>query len=488
MTTTRSVSPPAACAYAELLPAELSTAREAHGGYPHGLRWTERHLQCVWADPALRPCPLFTETAELVEVQDHGRWNLEAGPDFFDAVLLVGPERRRLAGDIEVHVRPSDWTQHRHGGDPRYARVIAHVTYYPGELPPAVLPGHVLRIALRDPLLARPAFSFDDIDLSAYPHAVIPPTPRPCAAALGDDPARWRALLSAAGLHRMEVKRQRLAARLEQTRHAPQALYGEIMAALGYKQNTSAFRRLAQALPLADWPREEPPLTHYARLLGVAGLLPPPAAGADEETCRLLRELWDLWWRHPAPLPDPPIEWHLNAMRPANHPARRLAAAAALCGGPGAIETLWQEIPFEPPAAWYATVRRRLQQRASLDFWRGRVTLTSARGDADTALLGADRAAAIVTNVLVPWLALASPLPEGLLLALPPETVSAPMRATAAHLFGRDHNAALYSGSGLLQQGLLQLFADFCLNARDGCDNCCLAERLKGADRPSPVT
>ena len=52
------------------------------------------------------------------------------------------------------------------------------------------------------------------------------------------------------------------------------------------------------------------------------------------------------------------------------------------------------------------------------------------------------------------------------------------MRLTALHLFGRDHNPALYSDSGLLQQGLLQVYLDFCLNARPGCDACALCQAL----------
>jgi hypothetical protein len=52
------------------------------------------------------------------------------------------------------------------------------------------------------------------------------------------------------------------------------------------------------------------------------------------------------------------------------------------------------------------------------------------------------------------------------------------MRETANALFSRDHNPALYAGNGLLQQGLLQIHHDFCLNARAGCANCALAQAL----------
>ena len=69
-------------------------------------------------------------------------------------------------------------------------------------------------------------------------------------------------------------------------------------------------------------------------------------------------------------------------------------------------------------------------------------------------------------------------MPQGVLDRLPPEDLAAPMRLAALHLFGRDHNPALYADSGLLQQGLLQIHLDFCLNAKPGCDACALCTAL----------
>ena len=97
--------------------------------------FTERHLQCVWADDRLRPPNLATAAGERIEVEHPGEWNTGPGPDFLKAALRVGPDMRRITGDVEIHIRPADWQRHRHAEDPRYRRVCAHVTYYPGTLP-----------------------------------------------------------------------------------------------------------------------------------------------------------------------------------------------------------------------------------------------------------------------------------------------------------------------------------------------------------------
>jgi hypothetical protein len=117
------------------------------------------HLGGVWFDPALRPPALKTERGEEVVVEDPGLWNLEAGPDFLGAALRIGPGRRRITGDVEIHIHPSDWAAHRHRTDPRYAGVRVHVTYYPGRAAAGSLPAGALQLALKDALAANPMFS-----------------------------------------------------------------------------------------------------------------------------------------------------------------------------------------------------------------------------------------------------------------------------------------------------------------------------------------
>jgi hypothetical protein len=70
-----------------------------------------------------------------------------------------------------------------------------------------------------------------------------------------------------------------------------------------------------------------------------------------------------------------------------------------------------------------------------------------------------------------------SPATLDLLHHLPPEDDNRFIRHTAHSLFGHDHNPALYR-TGLRQQGLLQLFHDFCLNSRECCGACTLPRAL----------
>lgn len=468
---------PEAGAYGRLLGRPLAF-RESPAAYAAAFHWSERHLQCLWADSRLRPAELPLEGGGAVRILDPGEWNLEAGPDFRHAALRVEPEGREVTGDVEIHIRPSDWDSHGHARDPAYAGVVAHVTWEPGPRP-RTLPAGVLRLSLAGAMKARPEISLDDLDLKAYPHAVLPATPRPCQTVLAADPATAAALLTAAGQYRLREKACRLAARLAETGDADQVLYEEVMAALGYKHNQAPFRLLSRLLPVGALTALDR-VAALAAFLGYGRLLPDPSAASDAAGARLLRSLWDSWWRLGGLPPEAPaVGWTLSGIRPQNAPVRRLAAAAALFAGIGNFVQDFRQLAGSD-AAWFAHLAAALRTRTDWPYWKTHLGFASRSDPSHPAeLLGDSRIAAVIINVLLPLALDEALLRLSSVRSLPPEDLSAPMRETAHLLFGRDHNPALYAGNGLYQQGLLQIHQDFCLTTRSDCARCALAAALR---------
>jgi len=470
--------------YARILAAPLSAVLEPGTPYRSGFHWTERHLQCLWYDERYRPPSFPLPGGETATVLEPGEWNLEAGPDFLNATLLIHPGARRIRGDVEVHVRPSDWDAHRHSADPAYANVIAHVTWFEGPASGS-LPAGAIPLSLVAAVTARPDLSLDDIDIKAYPHAALPETPRPCEILMRNQPERVRALLVSAGQYRLRVKAERLRARLEQSGDRTQVVYEEIMAALGYKHNQAPFRAVARLLPVAalSAPRE----SAFARLLGTARLLPQPDVAPDEEGRRVIRRLWDLWWRQEGPVLPDSISWRHHNVRPQNAPVRRLAAAAGLFSGITTVLHDLDRLPREEGARWFAQATGQMAARAQWTFWDQRLTFASVpTPEYPVALLGASRASALLANIVLPLYAAEGTLPPDLLEHMPSEDLSSSMRLAALYLLGRDHNPALYADNGLLQQGLLQIHHDFCLMARPGCEACALCAVLRNLSSESP--
>lgn len=465
--------------YTSILPTQAFLAlKETPETVGSRYQWTERHLQCTWFDERYRPAALTALSGEPITLTNAGHWNLEAGPDFLDTVLWVGDPPRRICGDTEVHVHPREWKEHAHSGDPRYANVVLHVTYYRGDA--ADLPTGCFQLSLCAPLAAQPTFSFSDLDLSAYPHAALPCTPRPCQKALNNlDPEECGALLESAGMHRIQMKAARLAARLSVGVSREQLFYEEVMTALGYKKNRTPFRSLAQALPFASWGPQTDAKTLYAHLLGLAGLLPTQNHAVDPPARPFIRQLWDHWWR--TGTENLSLDWHLSGSRPTNHPHRRLAAAAALFSGTPTLLSQIDALSRERPKNWISQLTRAFARRATMPFWEKRLSLTGAATTQKTALLGKRRIAAIISNVVIPLdIAERDPKPQTPLV-LPLEHDNSQIRATAARLLGRDMNPAFYA-TGLRQQGLIQICQDFCLNTRSDCQDCTFAKSIRAGN------
>ena len=94
----------------------------------------ELELQRRWATAP--PDRLRDDAGREWRVLFAGTWNHGPGPDFRDALLLPawGPA---LRGDVEIHRRPDGWRAHGHDVDPAYGRVLFQLCgQLDGEEPP----------------------------------------------------------------------------------------------------------------------------------------------------------------------------------------------------------------------------------------------------------------------------------------------------------------------------------------------------------------
>jgi len=465
----------------------------------------ERLVQSIWFDQYLRTDALRTQDGRSLEVLSPGWWNVEPGPDFLAAELRFGGGEV-VRADVEVHVAAEDWYRHGHDTDPAYAGVGLHVVLDEAR-------GHVFvshrEGARRIPQLVVSRFLSEelaDIAEVASPASRTSDSagPGPCREAWRGAGEEWMGrFLDAAGDERILRKAEVFAGELEQ-RTPDDALFEGVMDALGYKSNRRPFRRLMRRLPVAelrrfippDAPIEERTLRAEAMFFGVAGLLPEGEPEWDEATARYVADLHRAWAGVARELEGRAMrraDWTFGGVRPLNRPERRIAAAAHFVAAAlhsGLFRTLAQalEVARGRPsdraraAGWLKGIESLLAGEAT-GYWARRCTFGGRALARVHRLVGRERAAAILINIGVPLVLCEArrggdesleALVHGLYAAMRPLSENRPTRRVQGRLFASPDEARRVVTSARRQQGLLQVYADFCHAATETCERCLL--------------
>ena len=77
----------------------------------------EEWLHFIWKMKRL-PLNLKTKKGESIEIIHPGIHNLDSGPDFFEAKIKIN--QLIWSGNVEIHIRSSDWLKHKHQLDEAY--------------------------------------------------------------------------------------------------------------------------------------------------------------------------------------------------------------------------------------------------------------------------------------------------------------------------------------------------------------------------------
>jgi hypothetical protein len=275
----------------------------------------ESFLHFIWKYRLLQG-PLTTTEGETLTVIHPGWHNHDAGPDFSTAKIKIGDTL--WAGNVEIHVKASDWQKHQHQQDPAYKNIILHVVYENDQPVKGSFATIVVKNAIDKSLHAR------YIDLIQNKNWV------PCEhQASTINYFIWESWKQRLVIEKLENKQQDIQLLLDKTTMDWEtAFYISMARSFGFRVNGGAFELLAKSLPLKILARHKNKLLQTEALLfGQAGFL--NKSFTDAYPLTLQKEYQHLRDKYQLKPIDENL-WRFLRLRPPNFPHIRLSQFAHL--------------------------------------------------------------------------------------------------------------------------------------------------------------
>ena len=316
-----------------------------------------------------------------MQIIDPGTRNTDSGPDFLEAKIKIGEQL--WIGNVEIHVKTSDWNRHGHQYDKAYDNVILHVVYE-NDTKVNLIP--VLELKEH----------FDERLYEQYEHLVASQRWIACERSLEQvSPFVKITCLERMAVERLEEKSNIVAKILNTNKFDwEETFYRLLLRYLGMKVNNEAFEYLSHILPFKILLKHADNLLQIeAMLLGCAGFL---ELERDEAYPQLLKREFNVMRAKFNLLTMPAERWKFMRMRPVNFPTVRLAQLAQMIHLNGCLFSKIKE------AGDVAEAKRLFDVKASA-YWDTHYRL-SVEGPTKPKHLGTGTADVLMINAVVPLL------------------------------------------------------------------------------------
>ncbi|MGI4805489.1 MAG: DUF2851 family protein [Janthinobacterium lividum] len=283
--------------------------------------FAEDFLHYIWKFSLYQKQELVTADHQPLHIISPGFHHQHAGPDFQQAKIRINDTL--WVGNVEIHIRASDWMRHHHSQDPSYNNVILHVVYKNDQEiwnePCLKMPVLVLENRITDQLLLR------------YQNLIFAEqTNFPCEKTIRFvDELTIQTWLDRMLIQRLEEKSAKVKTVLRQQKGNWEETFYQLLAAnFGFKVNALPFELLAKSLPLQILSKHSFNLLQTEALVfGQAGFLEDesddPYFLSLQKEYQFLQQKYNL-------LPLEKHLWKFLRLRPSNFPTIRLAQFAAL--------------------------------------------------------------------------------------------------------------------------------------------------------------
>jgi hypothetical protein len=274
----------------------------------------EDFLHFIWKHCLYDKSKLITDNGEQIEVLNPGEQNHDAGPDFFNA--KIKSNNTIWVGNVEIHVRSSDWMRHKHDTDKAYDNVILQV----------VADHDTLVYRTNGQRIPTVELTFNPIIYNNYLHLLQNQEWIPCESRIFRiDPFHLKHWLQNVLVERLEEKSREISSLLQHQKYDwDETFYQQLARNFGFNKNAQPFELLAKSLPYRYLAKHRDNLLQVeAMLFGQAGML-DDLISEDEYYCSLKQEYRFLKEKFSLN-PMGGHLWKFLRLRPSNFPTLRIA-------------------------------------------------------------------------------------------------------------------------------------------------------------------
>ncbi|MCU7619073.1 DUF2851 family protein [Chryseobacterium sp. PBS4-4] len=276
----------------------------------------EKLLQYLWNFKIFTIYNFKDLKGNPIEILDYGTWNTDSGPDFLMAKIKIN--NIILAGNIELHVKSSDWIFHNHSKDPNYQNIILHVVYQNDADIEEFKNKNIPTLELRNHI--------DQSIYGKYEKLLKETQFIPCEDLFNPDKIQID-FYEESLLKKLEEKSSELEKDLEIHKNNYEAvLFHSLAYSFGLKVNANLFKQIAESIDFTVFGKIRQNKTQLESLLfGISGWLEKP----EDEQMKIWKREFD-FLKAKFGISDLVIRPKFLRLRPPNFPTIRLSQLADL--------------------------------------------------------------------------------------------------------------------------------------------------------------
>jgi len=443
----------------------------------------------IWHKQKIERRGVKTVSGDRIFVISPGEWNLNSGPDFKNAVVNINGSETKC--DVYAGVYSTDINSNTESSGPECT--VLNIFLWKAESGSAAAEPRrrtIHSLELKNYLDSELDIIESNFNIEDYPSSVKV-KPGRCASYLMDNYSLIDYIVGLAGDERI-ISKSKIFEKSLACRSLGEVVYSGIMDGLGYGPNRENFKLLSEKLPIERIEKivklekfEEKPLKIQALLFGMSGLLPEIEKiefydeGAKEYVSKI-KKIWKIVRSEISPAEIIKSDsWKFRGLRPFNFPYRRLAAASFIISKyiDAGLEKIFYYFYNDLMEGRFNLKRFsetvKLNEFKGTDFWSYRTTFHSKVLSKPVAYIGEERIMLIIINSFLPIAVTMNQDGESgknihkWWKKQPACSLNRIAKYTSKKIgFGNMINTER------AQQGLLQIFRDFCDTKKGVCSGC----------------